>query len=283
MVDTMVNFSNGHSFYFDHVFLRPEEQIGLHSQSTWELSYIITGAGECRFGDSVSKFSDSEVVLVPPEMPHCWTFDKNIVDAEGKIENITLVFNADLLTLISSSFHEIEELMHRFETVNGALRFVKSEAKPFIQILDKMTSQTEAERLMSCLSLVVLLAENMDKARTYGNIDRTTEVEKRLKSIETYVNCNFKREINLDSVAHHVGMNRSAFCTFFKKAKGVTFINYLNAYRIDVACYLLSRNTGSIAEVCYQSGFRDIPYFNRVFKRLKGVSPGKYKEKISEA
>ena len=50
----------------------------------------------------------------------------------------------------------------------------------------------------------------------------------------------------------------------------------LNEYRIELACRLLKQQKDSVAEICYQAGFNNVPYFNRVFKKLKGVAPSEY-------
>ena len=272
-------FPEGHSFYYDHVHLRPEEQIGLHRQSTWELSYIIKGRGECIFGEENSSFSSGEEVLVPPELPHCWKFDKNAVDEEGKIENITLVFNTNLLDRLAFSFIEMRKQIETLKDSNCALRFTKSVASPFRHILDDMRSQSEASRLASLIYLIITFCEDIDKANMVGEIDKTTDEEKKIKKIETYVKCNFMREITIGGISSHIGMNRSSFCTFFRKAKGVTFITYLNRFRIEISCDLLSNSSANIAEICYRSGFRDIPYFDRIFKKMKGLSPKEYRAK----
>ena len=95
--------------------------------------------------------------------------------------------------------------------------------------------------------------------------------------IRIFVTCNAYRNISLDDVVRHVGMNKSAFCTFFKQSIGKTFITYLNEYRIELACQLLKQENISISEICYHVGFTDIPYFNRVFKKHKGCSPSQYR------
>ncbi|MDE6348297.1 MAG: helix-turn-helix domain-containing protein [Bacteroides sp.] len=50
----------------------------------------------------------------------------------------------------------------------------------------------------------------------------------------------------------------------------------LNEYRIELACRLPKQKKGSVAEICYQAGFNNVPYFNCVFKKLKGIAPGQY-------
>ena len=59
---------------------------------------------------------------------------------------------------------------------------------------------------------------------------------------------------------------------------GKTFVQYLNEYRIQMACRMLEKGEKSVSEVCYAVGFGDVPYFHRMFKRMTGTTPGKYKE-----
>ena len=81
-------------------------------------------------------------------------------------------------------------------------------------------------------------------------------------------------------IAEHVGMNRSSFCTFFKKATGQTYITYLNKLRVDRACYLLRQGKFNVTEVCYMVGFNDVPYFNRCFRNNRGMSPKDYADGV---
>ena len=55
--------SERRSFTFENVHLAPDEQIGLHQQSTWELSYVIVGSGMRLIGDMTEPFLGGEVVM----------------------------------------------------------------------------------------------------------------------------------------------------------------------------------------------------------------------------
>ena len=110
------------SFTYNNVCLDPKEQIGLHQQSTWELSYIINGAGLRLIGDIRETFSAGEVVLVPPHIPHCWYFDSNVTDKNGKIANITITFPKELPDEQISLFPEFLEYMRKFNSHTDAIR-----------------------------------------------------------------------------------------------------------------------------------------------------------------
>ena len=70
----------------------------------------------------------------------------------------------------------------------------------------------------------------------------------------------------------HLKMTKEAFCRYFKKMTKLTFTQFVNHYRIDIAKKLLLQGN-TISEVCFQCGFESLSYFNRVFKKVTGTSP----------
>ena len=85
------------------------------------------------------------------------------------------------------------------------------------------------------------------------------------------------QDITLEQIANIASMSKGSFCSFFKKNTRVSFVNYLSQYRIEIAAQLLREDNRPIANICFDVGFNDIPHFNRIFKRILGVSPSKYR------
>ena len=268
---------NKHSYIFHNVQLAPKEQIGIHQQDTWELTWIITGSGIRIIGDTTEKFVSGEVVFIPPEIPHCWYFDNEITDKKGKNASVTLFFENNLLNNCSDCFPELLEHCQKINKLTNAIKFTGKKTDKIISILKKMRKENEAERIASIIKLILTIAENEDSQCNVGKHQKIDKEKKRLDQINIFVICNVKRNITLSDIARHVGMNRASFCIFFKKATGKTFINYLNEYRIELACQLLKNSKNTIADICYETGFNDMPHFNRIFKRIKKVSPSEYR------
>lgn len=267
------------TFMYAHVHIKPSEQIGMHQQPTWELSYVVSGQGVRKIGDTNEDFYSGEVVLVVPEMEHQWKFDSTKTDSKGMIENYTIVFHSDLLEQVSLFFPEFQEVSQRLMELKklGSVKFQSGTAERIISILVDMNNQSEAERLASLLLILVCISESND-SQIVGRFVTPTLIEDRLKEIDVYISCNYKREITIEQMASHVGMNRTSFCSFFKKQKGMTFITYLNSFRMDMACYLLRNHELSVSDVCYQAGYKDVPYFTRLFKRIHGKNPTEYRK-----
>ena len=271
--------SNKHSYSFSNVYLEPEHQIEKHRQRTWELSFVSIGAGTRTVGDSTEAFDAGEVVLIPPEIPHHWSFDSNSADENGCIGNITLTFDNELLDNCAASFPELGETIMKIKSITDAIKFDSGRAEAISDLLERMNHENEAERIASIVSLLIIIAQSREYhvIGKYRNIERKEAV---INSIYTYTMCNYRRIITIADIARHVGMNRTSFCIFFKRETGKSYVNYLNEYRIERVCDYLKRPEYSIAEICYLSGFNDVPYFNRVFKRIKGLSPRDYRHSL---
>lgn len=264
------------SFNYDHVRLLPTEQIGLHSQPSWELTYIMAGEGQRTIGDTTEPFHAGEIVLILPEMPHKWVFNNQKTHSDGKIENITITFPTTLLERLSGTMPELKVSLESLTKLPGSVIFEAGTAATLRQRLEQMQNVSTARRLIFLLDILTLIGETRE-LRIVGHFVTTNKAEEKLKEIKIFISCNFKKQLTLETVSGHVGMNRSAFCSFFKKQTGLTFTQYLKDYRLQIAVYLLQRTEQSISEVCYESGFSDVPYFNRSFKWKYGISPGTYR------
>lgn len=93
-----------------------------------------------------------------------------------------------------------------------------------------------------------------------------------------YIKYNYMRKISLEDVASHVFLSASYFSKVFNEGVGCSFNNYLNKVRIDASKRLLLDKSLSIVEVSNISGYEDQSYFNKVFKKITGMSPGRYRE-----
>ena len=263
-------------FQYDFVRLPPDRQIGLHSQKSWELDYILTGRGMRTIGNRRESFRDGEVVLIPPEIPHCWDFDPACTDSGGNIVNVTLIFDDLLLDSILKVFPDMQKCISQIlDRRDTAISYSGSTLKKLVSMMSSMKDEDASERPSSFLKILNLLGDTSQTGQS-GICRKISPDEKRKMKVRTFVSCNCLRAVTLKEVASYVGMNESAFCVFFKKNFGQTFVEYLNAQRLEHARYLLENGSLSVAEVCYACGFTSPPYFSRLFSREVGMPPQQY-------
>lgn len=264
-------------YTFDHVRITPDKQIGRHSQSGYELDYIITGRGVRSLGSVSEPFQEGEVVLVPPEMPHQWEFDLEAVDRGGYIENISFHFPPTFPEKLAEVFPYLSRKMMRLQNLTEAVLYKGAVKERLIQILIDMDGASPEARSAGAVSLMAEMA-NLGDAVLVSSISKLSSAEKRLEKIRIYVRCNYARPITIEEIASYVGMNRTAFCAFYKKEKGKTFITNLNEFRLEMAAQLLRNHPEMpISDVAESVGFGTLPHFTRCFTQWKGVSPGKWR------
>ncbi|MDO4284633.1 MAG: AraC family transcriptional regulator [Eubacteriales bacterium] len=103
------------------------------------------------------------------------------------------------------------------------------------------------------------------------------------KEILQFIQENYASNLTLSHLASRFYMSEGQFCRFFKSQIGMTAIEYLNYYRIGVACDLLRREGAlsdtSVSSVAMACGYGNISYFNRVFRRYMHCTPREYKQK----
>ncbi len=264
------------SFTYDHVHILWNEQISMHQSSTWELSYIIIGSGTRIVGDRVETFSRGEVVLLPPNIPHGWYFDEYDRDEEGKIENITIVFSPDFLDKCSDLFPETTSIISQINKYNKAVTFQGESLLSIKRIMTRMIKQSNIERLSSLLKIFYVIT-SMAETKVVGEFVKQNKSSLKMQEISRYIVHNYQNKITLDTVANYFGMNKSSFCSFYKREKGKSFFTSLNEYRIECSCLMLRETTMSIANISQAVGFEDIPYYNRTFKKKIGLSPKDYR------
>lgn len=252
-----------------HMAVKPSEQISSHLHPTWELSYVLQGYGMRTMGSQQETFHTGEVVLVPPDLKHCWAFG-----GEETIECITLQISTDLFSRLALQFPELDSVVGRFSEYTEAVRFTGITLQRLQTALKRMENENNAERIVSLLGILVTIAQS-DEQQPVGR--QRTEAEIRLERIKIYICCNYNHDICIDNIANHIGMNRSSLCTFFRQHTGQTLVEAINARRLEVARNLLRRKDITIQQVCFESGFKDVPYFFRFFKNAEGMTPKEYR------
>lgn len=209
-------------------------------------------------------------------MLHGWIFDNN---PGNVVEDICLLFRKNLFKELSVTLPEIGPLGHldsrqhtAFQLRGDLLKNVRYEMQEIIKT-DSLGQLSGVIRILGHLAL-------SDEMNPTGINRPLKKRDKKIQQIEIYVSLHYNHDIPIDEIASLVHMNRSSFCVFFKRMKGVSFTNYLNTYRMDIACRLLSTTDKSVSEIAYGVGFNNLSHFCRTFLKYKEVSPTKYRNRM---
>lgn len=95
----------------------------------------------------------------------------------------------------------------------------------------------------------------------------------RISTIMFYIQNNFKKHITISDLAEKFYISKSRLYEIFREGTGTSLSLYMNKLRLQKAKMLLLTTRQNITQVALDSGFQDISYFNRLFKKNYGDSP----------
>ncbi len=140
------------------------------------------------------------------------------------------------------------------------------------------TSVIKKNVLMNYIDLMGLVVgyiiETEDKIISLGKIEN----ESTSFRAKEYIRKNYSEKILVKDISTFLNISNSHFEHLFKKETGMTFIEYLNYYRISIAKENLLIKPISV--VCYEVGFGSLSHFYNFFKRYTGRTPKEYKKEV---
>ena len=95
----------------------------------------------------------------------------------------------------------------------------------------------------------------------------------------SYVEEHYTDHITLDDVATAAHLSRSECSRVFKKVMGTSLFSFIQNYRIEKSCALLTETDAPISEIAESCGFSDGNYYTKVFQKVMGSSPSTYRKK----
>jgi len=104
-----------------------------------------------------------------------------------------------------------------------------------------------------------------------------------IKKAIQYVERNYNQEISLGAVAAFANVSASYLSASFSKKCNMTFVEYLHAYRSEMAAKYLQETDWTMEEIADRVGFGDSSYLNRCFKKCYKVSPGQFRKAHTSA
>lgn len=132
----------------------------------------------------------------------------------------------------------------------------------------------------SVLRLLTIFAQHLSLVSNQLLVRRANSEPPAITKAKQFIETHQAEEISLSDVAKAVNTSTFYFCKMFKKATGLNFTDYLSRIRVEKAKNLLLNPNMRISEVAFAAGFQSLSHFNRVFRRIAGESPTRYREKL---
>lgn len=200
-------------------------------------------------------------------------------------ERITMHFNPKIAAYFSTPDTNLLGCFeNRKNGENNLIKLDQGKHTLFCSLLERLAQlcSNSGESPIEKLSVLLQVFNLLDISSKQSKLDlgQQTQQPQQLKSpisqVITYINNHLTEELSLDVLEKKSFLNKNYLCKLFKDQMGSTIHSYILIRRISLAKQLLE-NGASVTEACNQSGFNDYANFIRLFKKITGTSPAKFK------
>ena len=241
-----------------------------HWHEEYEIIRILDGMFHYKVDDIPATAKAGDVIFVNSGFLH-----------SGQPENCIyecIVFDTGILSRHAGSriLRELGEKLVIYQQLPKTDNALMNTINRLFDILDK---KSEGYQLITIGLLYQLFGQISEKGYYTEMPTAKRPTHKKigqLKVVLGLIENNYHSQLTLEKLAEIAGMSPKYFCEFFRGMTGRTPIDYLNNYRIEVACAELADGECSVTELAYNCGFNDLSYFIRVFKQYKGITPKQY-------
>lgn len=206
--------------------------------------------GEARSGleaIEMAKAKAPEIILMDIEMP-----ELSGLEAQKEI----IKFLPNVQTIILSAYDD-------FAFTQSAIR---------IKVIDYLLKPIKPNDLIESINRCISLINTQNDIVIHDTLDDTL-IQEAMKFIDD----NYNKYINLQSISSYVHLNPQYFSRYFKSKIGINFINYLSSFRVTKAKDLLLNTDKNITEISEKVGYVDSSYFSKVFLKNVGMAPNQFR------
>ncbi|MBV9652985.1 MAG: AraC family transcriptional regulator [Acetobacteraceae bacterium] len=257
----------------------PFRTVRWHFHPEYELHLVTATVGDRYVGDHIGPFAPGDLVLVGPNLPHNWISD--VPDGETVDERcLVLQFTGEFITACMATFPELRFLGDLLEASRRGIRFSAPVSLRVEPLMRELLTAADARRITLLVTILDLIAHDEAPTSLAGpgfQPDPAAYLSKTMNVVLQYIGRHLTDELNETALARLSRQSVSTFSRSFRKHTGMSFVGYVNALRIELACQHLSQDELTITDICYAVGFNNVSNFNRQFRTVKGMPPSKFR------
>lgn len=264
----------------------PYETVKWHFHPEYEIHLITATSGRSFVGDYIGQFSPGNLAFLGPNLPHNWISD--VAPGETVPQRCMIVqFPEAFIRHAIEACPELRPLVALLEGSLGGLEFadgVGDEARPLMAALQTAHGVARLELFFGLMRVLATSASRRLSSPHYHPCARD-HVHKALEHVLLHIERDLGGSIRESDMAALAGYTQSSFSRAFRRQTGQAFVHYVNEKRISRSCDLLLHTEGSVTEICYRVGFKNISNFNRQFLLHRRLTPSAWRRahRLAEA
>ena len=251
-------------------------QIPVHWHDEFEIIYVRSGfltvsiSGESYIGKT------GEAFVVSPGNLHL------MGSQTGTVDYYTFLFPLKYISFRTDDMLD-EKLLEPLNS--GHLMIcprVKDTAKELceqlIEIYEAKKDESESKITTQVRTKIILLQFILEMWKKGFVIENDTSGRNTVeKEMVSYIQQNFTGKISLREFGEQFHLSEKYISRYFKEHFHITLSQYVTYLRLEHAKQLLQDTDIPVTDVAMQSGYQNVSYFIRSFKKTYGISPLKYR------
>ncbi|MEJ6980081.1 AraC family transcriptional regulator [Pedobacter sp. P351] len=226
------------------------------------LLYCTAGIGTVKIRDKVYKLTPNHFIILPRNIAHQYSSAK-----EDPWTIYWIHFTGECADLLFARYLELGS-----EPVFSA--YDEARIERFEQIFNLLEESFE----MRNLEIVNISLQDFVAKFIYSpEINPPGLGSDKISDSISFMKKNLNRQYSVLQMAQQQSLSVTHYSRMFRSKTGSSPNQYFSELKIQKSCQYLYFTNRSIKEICADLGFDDPYYFSRLFKKLMGVSPAKYK------
>jgi len=257
----------------------------------FRLYYINAGAGEISDVSTNLKLEPGFLYIIP-SFTLCNLFCKSYLSQyfvqffEESSDGISLFANNRSIFRVKATEIDIMNFARLLEINPG--RGINRSDNPSVyekNIFYKEYQELNNRQSMSTFTethgILLQLISRFLTPEIFENKD-TGHVPAKILSAISYIQLNLHRDLSVSYLAKRANLHTDYFSRLFYQHTGERPVRYIHEKRIERAQYLMVTTQMTYAEIATQTGFENVFYFSKIFKKITGMSPGNYKKQMNQ-
>ena len=257
----------------------PNFDAPFHFHPEFELTLILKGEGQRYVGSQVNAFIDGDLVFLGSNLPHCWV---NQPSENKNVSSIVIQFGDTFLGNDWINLPEMQKVKSFFDKSKMGIEIVGVAKDIVSEKIYGIVQESPLQRMVTLIEILDILSNNQNYLSLdsyYFENNYNQSETSRFQKVFSFMIENFKEEIRLEQIADIADLSPTSFCRYFKGITNKTFSEVIIEFRLQFASQLLLKTNLQVKNVALESGFGDVPYFNRQFLKYKGITPLEYRRK----
>lgn len=240
-----------------------------HDHDFLELLFIKDGLGEILIEDTLYPVKSGDLIIYNAGVTHCETSSTNkpLKFYFVAFENIKIK-ELEKNHMISSSLPKVFQAGYLSELFSAY----------FERMLNEISIKSSYYiEIVNCLLRLIVVTTFRVINTTLGTKEELSNSSIIIDEAKKYIDSYFLNDLTVDKIANACFINKYYLVHLFKKKTGMTLYNYIHQKRIDFSKELLLTTEKSITEISDRSGFNNLNYFCRLFKKITGKTPSEFR------